>query len=125
MIRVAVRVLACAATIAATACAVIATATPATRPDQVQVYEPAGIPDRWTFRPGALAVAAGTAVTFVNHGRELHTVTSSDDGRPFDLILGSGATGEITFDHAGTFAYHCGIHPQMTGIVRVCDGGCG
>ena len=30
-----------------------------------------------------------------------------------------GATFSFTFDTPGTYAYHCGIHPSMTGEVIV------
>jgi plastocyanin len=34
-------------------------------------------------------------------------------------ISGSGGTYQHTFATAGTFAYHCSIHPPMTGAVVV------
>jgi plastocyanin len=109
----------------ATACAASAPAQPTARPNEVQVFEPAGKPDQWTFTPGEIAVAKGTTVTFVNHGKEFHTVTADALGRPFDLGLDTGQTRTFTFDTVGVFEYHCGVHPQMKGVVRVCDGACG
>jgi len=90
----------------------------------VQVFEPAGRESAWTFAPHELRVPAGTAVKFVNMGKEFHTVTSSDTGRPFDVGLDSGKSATVTFATVGVFAYHCGVHPQMTGVVRVCGGAC-
>jgi plastocyanin len=94
------------------------------RPNEVQVIEPAGKESAWTYAPKELRVSPGTTVTFVNMGKEFHTVTSSDEGRPFDVGLDSGKKASVTFDKTGAFAYHCGVHPQMTGVVRVCDGVC-
>ena len=88
------------------------------------MFEPAGSESAWTYAPNDLRVSAGTTVTFVNMGTQFHTVTSSDTGRPFDVGLDSGKSATITFDKVGTFAYHCGVHAQMTGVVRVCDGAC-
>jgi plastocyanin len=105
-----------------TACTAAARST--REPDEVQVFEPTGQPDNWTYFPGELSVARGTVVTFVNGGREFHTVTSDSPGRPFDLSIDANQTGTITFDKVGTFPYHCGVHPQMKGVVRVCDGPC-
>jgi plastocyanin len=102
-----------------------ANAVPAARPNEVQVLEPAGREPDWGYAPKQLSVAKGTTVTFVNRGREFHTITSSDEGRPFDVGLDSGRSATLTFENVGTFAYHCGVHPQMTGVVRVCDGACG
>ena len=101
-----------------------ATATPTPRPNEVQVIEPAGREQDWTYAPRELRVSTGTTVTFVNRGKEFHTITSDDEGRPFDLGIDSGKGGTLRFDKVGLFAYHCGVHPQMTGAVRVCDGAC-
>jgi plastocyanin len=101
-----------------------ASAAPPLRPNEVQVIEPVGKEANWTYAPKELRVAAGTTVTFVNMGKEFHTVTSSDEGRPFDVGLDSGKSATVTFDKVGVYAYHCGVHPQMTGVVRVCDGAC-
>src|SRR5438132_6310054 len=121
-----VRVAACALVLL-TACASAAQPAPTrtARPNEVQVVEPAGKPDEWTYAPAQLAVAKGTVVTFVNHGKEFHTVTADAPNRPFDLGIDTNQSGTITFDTVGVFSYHCGIHPQMKGAVRVCDGACG
>ena len=47
-----------------------------------------------------------------------HTVTADDgsfDGGP----LATGATFSQTFSTAGTFSYHCKIHPSMTATITV------
>ena len=116
------RIAACVLVIATTACAAAASSTHKT--NEVQVFEPTGQDAKWTYFPGELSVARGTVVTFVNGGREFHTVTSDSPGRPFDLSINANQTGTITFDKVGTFPYHCGVHPQMKGVVRVCDGPC-
>jgi len=101
-----------------------ATAAPTLRPNEVQVIEPAGKEADWAYAPKELRVAAGTTVMFVNKGKEFHTITSDDPGRPFDVGIDSGKSATRTFDKVGVFGYHCGVHPQMTGVVRVCDGAC-
>jgi plastocyanin len=92
--------------------------------DRVAVAEPAGRPDEWGYSPAAVRVASGTSVTWHNGGVEFHTVTSDDVGRPFDVALEVGKDASVTFARAGSFAYHCGVHPQMKGVVVVCDGAC-
>lgn len=120
------RIAACAVLLAITACAGAAQQPVRTpRPNEVQVVEPVGKPDDWGYTPKELAVAKGTTVSFVNRGKEFHTVTSDDAGRPFDLSIDTNQTGTITFDKIGVFTYHCGVHPQMKGVVKVCDGACG
>jgi plastocyanin len=41
----------------------------------------------------------------------------TDDGGAFDHPMPSGATFLFTFAKAGTFAYHCKIHPSMHGTI--------
>ncbi|HZP97789.1 MAG TPA: cupredoxin domain-containing protein [Candidatus Limnocylindria bacterium] len=125
MARWILRAVACAALLSVTACAAAAQPQRTARPNEVQVVEPAGRPDGWGYAPKELAVAKGTTVTFVNQGKELHTVTADAPNRPFDLSIDSNQTATITFDTVGVFSYHRGVHPQMKGVVRVCDGACG
>ncbi len=70
-----------------------------------------------TFAPDAVTVATGDSVTWENVDGFDHTVTA-DDGA-FDQQLAGGDTHEETFDEAGEFAYHCEIHPSMTGTITV------
>ncbi len=118
------RAAACLVLLALAACGGTGTAAPTPRPNEVQVIEPAGKEPDWAYAPRELRVAAGTTVTFVNKGKEFHTVTSDAPGRPFDVGIDSGKSATVTFDKVGEFLYHCGVHPQMTGVVRVCDGAC-
>src|SRR5829696_6961642 len=74
----------------------------------------------FAFQPASLEVPAGTTVTWTNGGAAPHTVTA--DGGAFDSgRLAPGATFSQTFDTAGTFTYHCEIHPQMTGTIVVTE----
>lgn len=124
ILRWSFRVGACLALIALAACSASGGQGPA-RPNEVQVIEPAGREADWTYSPNELRVAKGTTVTFVNRGKEFHTITSDDPGRPFDVSIDSNKSATVTFDKVGVYAYHCGVHPQMKGVVRVCDGACG
>jgi plastocyanin len=119
MARWTIRIATCLTLAALSACATAVEPARTPRPNEVQVFEPAGQPDRWTYTPNTLSVAAGTTVTFVNHGTEFHTVTSDDPGRLFDISLDTNKTATFTFAKAGTFTYHCGVHPQMKGVIRV------
>lgn len=69
------------------------------------------------FTPTPLNVPAGTTVEWTNEDGTDHTVTA-DDGT-FDGELGGRDTFSHLFDEAGTFAYHCEIHPSMKGEVVV------
>ncbi|MHB1296668.1 MAG: cupredoxin domain-containing protein [Anaerolineae bacterium] len=70
------------------------------------------------FTPQTLEVAAGTTVVWTNDDSVAHTVTS-DDGLFDSMELASGDTYSFTFDQAGTYPYHCSLHPNMIGEVIV------
>ena len=77
----------------------------------------------FTFSPATITIKAGTTVVWTNMTGAPHTVTS-DDGKTFDSgianpISASGGTFKFTFNTAGTFAYHCQIHPFMKANVIV------
>ena len=70
------------------------------------------------FTPASLTVPVGTKVTWTNNGPSNHTVTANQGA--FDSgALAKGQSFSFTFASAGTFAYHCSIHPFMTGSITV------
>jgi plastocyanin len=70
------------------------------------------------FNPGSLSVTTGATVTWTNSDTTLHTVTA-DDGSFTSGNIAIGATYSRVFNTAGTFSYHCILHPEMTGKVVV------
>lgn len=93
--------------------------------DKVRMFDRAGRPEsEWGYDPKEIRVASGTSVTFTNTGLIFHTVTSDGAQRLFDLSANPGESVTHTFAQAGTFPYHCGVHPAMKGVVHVCDGEC-
>lgn len=74
--------------------------------------------DKYRFEPQALTVAPGTTVEWVNQEkRTSHSVLI--DGHPESDRLFPGETFRFRFDQPGSYAYHCGPHPAMTGTVEV------
>jgi plastocyanin len=73
--------------------------------------------DNLAFSPATLNVKTGQQVTWTNKQDIAHTVTA--DGGAFNHPMPSGATFSFTFTKAGTFAYHCTVHPSMHGTVVV------
>jgi plastocyanin len=72
----------------------------------------------FAFNPPNATVSAGTTVTWVNNDQGPHTATANDG--TFDSgTLQPGQSYSFTFDKAGTYAYHCNIHPYMTATVTV------
>jgi plastocyanin len=70
------------------------------------------------FSPSQIDAVPGDAITWSNISERTHTVTA--DGGTFDSgELASGAGFAITAGAEGTYAYHCTIHPSMTGEIDV------
>jgi plastocyanin len=71
----------------------------------------------FAFDPNTLTIAVGQTVTWTNQDSATHTVVG--DGGIDSGDLSKGDSYSKTFDMAGTFDYHCSIHPQMKGQVIV------
>lgn len=70
------------------------------------------------FSPSNLSVKVGQTVTWTNSDGYAHTVVS-DDGTINSGNLDTGKTFSSSFSKTGTYAYHCSIHPYMTGTITV------
>ncbi len=71
------------------------------------------------FTPATIYVTAGTTITWTNKMTIAHTVTS-DTGLFDSGTLNPNGTFSMTFATAGTYSYHCSIHPTtMMGKVIV------
>jgi plastocyanin len=77
----------------------------------------------FAYKPVALTIPVGTAVTFVNDDDTAHTITAVDQagGKPiFDSgNMDKGAKWTHTFKTAGTFKYVCAYHPFMKATIVV------
>jgi plastocyanin len=72
------------------------------------------------FTPPSVTASVGQTVAWVFQDANPHTVTADDDSFTSPKGgLANGRTYSHTFDKAGTYRYHCAIHPQMLGTVVV------
>ncbi len=72
------------------------------------------------FKADAVTVPRGTPVTWTNLDSFDHSVVGANDSFRSES-LDTGSAFEHTFDVAGEFAYICGIHPSMSGVITVTD----
>ncbi len=73
------------------------------------------------FNPATLTVKVGQTITWTNTASIAHT-TTSDSGSAVQWDSGTlapNATFQFTFTKAGTYTYHCSIHPSMHGTIVV------
>jgi plastocyanin len=75
----------------------------------------------YMFSPAAIKVKVGTTVTWTNQDDVNHTVTADTTSSlaPSSMDIPDGQTYQFTFQHAGTYTYHCFPHPYMHGTIIV------
>jgi plastocyanin len=99
-------------------------------PNSISIVGSAETKGSQAFSPGSLTVPLGAVVRWYNDDRDasggvyggsggtIHNV--SDDNATFvSGNLAPGRTFEHAFATAGTYNYHCSIHPTMTGTLTV------
>lgn len=70
------------------------------------------------FAPATLTASVGDKLAVTNDDSAPHSLTADD--KTFDTgTLAKGASKTVTLEKAGTFAFHCTIHPYMKGTVTV------
>jgi plastocyanin len=72
----------------------------------------------FAFSPQTLNIRVGITIIWKNNTTVPHTVTS-DNGVFNSGTISPGGTFSLIFTQAGTFAYHCNIHPFMTASIIV------
>jgi plastocyanin len=85
----------------------------AQKAEKVQIVE-------FSYEPDPVVVQVGGKVTWQNEDSAPHTATA-DDGSFDTGTIEEGKLGSATFKEAGTFTYHCEIHPTMHGTVEVVE----
>jgi plastocyanin len=71
------------------------------------------------FSPGTIQAKVGDVITWTNSDGVPHTATYRDDPTCSTERLGQGESGGLTFSAAGTYAFFCKIHADMTGTIEV------
>src|SRR5579871_2546694 len=91
------------------------------RPDALAAEANTIAIDNYAFGPATMTVPVGTTVTWINNDSDIHSV-AADDGDPVMFKSAGLDTGDkytFTFTKPGTYAYHCALHPHMTGKIVV------
>ena len=76
--------------------------------------------EKYSFQPATLSIKMGTQVVWLNTTDAPHTVTSDTAGAfSSPSTITQNQTFKFTFTSAGTFPYHCNIHPYMKATITV------
>jgi plastocyanin len=71
------------------------------------------------FNPSTVTVSQGTTVTWTQQDMGVQHTSTSNQGFWGSAHLNTGQSFSVAFHNAGAFGYHCAVHPDMTGTVRV------
>jgi plastocyanin len=74
--------------------------------------------ENFAFSPATITIKAGQSITWTNEDSIGHSATADDNS--WDTgVLPQGQSKAITFAKAGTYTYHCSVHPNMKATVVV------
>lgn len=101
-------------------------ATTATAPAQPTAEPAAGgaaevTIKEFAFAPATLKIKVGTTVKWTNQDSAGHTVVSDTGAWKDSDNLAKGQSFSFTFTKAGSYPYHCGVHPAMKATVEVSE----
>ena len=72
----------------------------------------------FAFDPTAITAKVGDTITFSNTGAAPHNATL-DAGGCATPDIQPGSSGGLHFSAAGSYPFHCTIHPDMKGTITV------
>jgi Icc protein len=75
--------------------------------------------DNFSFNPPSTTVPAGTTITWVNADDVPHKIVSSDGKFTASPPVDTNDRYAFRFAQPGRYAYFCGLHPKMTGVIVV------
>lgn len=108
-----------------TACGSSSSSTSPTTPDPapagsttVTIVSGASTLTSTAFAPSPVTVAVGTTVSWLNSDTTTHN-SIANNGAWTSTSLAPGNRFNFTFTTAGSFPYHCSIHPGMIGTITV------
>jgi plastocyanin len=88
--------------------------------NQVSMISGCATSTGFCFSPASISIQVGSTLTWSNTTTVTHTATADPPGTwDTGLVAPTQTTTPITFQVAGSFPYHCSIHPSMKGTVVV------
>ena len=71
----------------------------------------------FAFLPARISASVGKALTFLNTDDTPHQISVTNGPRTAVFLRGEKAS--LSFDKPGEYAYICGLHPSMKGVIEV------
>ena len=79
----------------------------------------AGILGAQSFVPNPIAMRVGQTISWKNADSVTHDATQDASGFTTGNVSPGATSSPIMMSTAGTFTYHCAIHPSMVGTITV------
>jgi plastocyanin len=79
----------------------------------------AGILGAQSFVPNPIAMRVGQTLSWKNADSVTHDATQDGSGFTTGNVSAGATSSPIMMSTAGTFTYHCAIHPSMVGTITV------
>jgi len=73
----------------------------------------------FSYQPQTVTINIGESVTWIDRDPVGHTATSDSAGLFDTGVIAPSGNKTVSFAIAGTYAYHCSIHPTLKGTVVV------
>lgn len=69
--------------------------------------------------PAAISANVGDVITWANADSVPHAVGLDDGSCAMTGTIGGGQTKSLVFSEAGSFPFHCTVHPSMKGTITI------
>jgi plastocyanin len=66
-----------------------------------------------------VSAAVGDVITWTNNDAVPHAVALDDGSCSMSGSIPGGGTRSLVFSVAGSFPFHCSVHPSMTGTITI------
>ncbi len=73
----------------------------------------------FSFAPNPVTVSVGQSVAWSNSDSVGHTATADNGSFNTGVVSPGSSSAPITMSQAGSFTYHCSIHPNMVATINV------
>ncbi len=122
-LRAAIAVVAAAVAMAASWAAVSWTVASAASTQTVDIVNGASTRGSSAYDPSDITITVGDSVTWTNRDPDFNTSgnghSATAQGAWDTGLLHQNDSKTLTFNDAGTYTYHCTVHPSMTGTLHV------
>jgi plastocyanin len=71
----------------------------------------------WT--PAAVSAKVGDVITWTNQDTVPHKVALDDGSCQMSANISGGSKASLVFSAAGTYPFHCSVHPSMKGTITI------